>query len=270
MIVQPQDGQLLLIRQTDHAVLAGLLAEHWGNADFARPSPREAVIAAAAHHDDGWLLWEAAPRIDPSTRRPYQFTAMPIAEHIAFYRAGIERVLALAPYAGLLTVMHLAGLYQMRFGSDRSLPPRNLSGDEERVQRQFLDELRQQQESLQRKLPQHGVPASWLEERRLWCNYKLLQMYDRLSLYFCTAPPHLATLEPAPLDYEGGETQLTLTPLTERTVAITPYPFDRSPLPFTLRACIVPDRDYASDDDFRVVFAAAPFTELYFEVCTQG
>jgi hypothetical protein len=270
MIVQPHDGQLLLIRQTDHAALAGLFAEHWGNADFARPSPRDSVIAAAFHHDDGWLLWEAAPRIDPATRRPYQFTAMPIAEHVGFYRAGIERVLAFAPYAGLLTVMHLAGLYQMRFGSDRSMQPKSLSREEEQVQRQFLDELRQQQESLRQELPQHGVPSSWLEERRLWANYKLLQVYDRLSLYFCTAPPHPATLEPAPVDYEGGETQLTLTPLTERTVAIMPYPFDRSPLPFTLRAFIVPDRDYQNDDDFRAMFAAAPFTELSFDVCAQG
>ncbi|HTU23653.1 MAG TPA: DUF3891 family protein [Gemmataceae bacterium] len=266
MILQTHGGQLLLIRQTDHAALAGVFAEHWGNADFARPSPRDPLIAAAIHHDDGWLLWEAAPRLDPAVRRPYQFTAMPAAEHVSFYRAGIERVLAFAPYAGLLTVMHLAGLYQMRFDTDRSIQPKNLSAEEERLQRQFLDELQQQQEALRRELPQQGVPASWLEEHRLWCNYKLLQMYDRLSLYFCTAPPRSAVLEPAPLDYEGGETQLTLTPLTERTVAITPYPFDRSPLPFTVRACIVPDRDYASDNDFRAVFAAAPLTELSFEV----
>lgn len=270
MIVQPHDGQLLLIRQTDHAALAGLFAEHWGNADFARPSPHDSLIAAAVHHDDGWLLWEAAPRIDPATCRPYQFTSMPIAEHVAFYRAGIDRVLALAPYAGLLTVMHLAGLYQMRFGSDRSMQPKSLSSEEEQVQRQFLDELRQQQESLRQELPEHGVPSSWMEKRRLWTNYKLLQVYDRLSLYFCMAPPHSATLEPVPLDYQSGETQLTLTPLTERTVAIAPYPFDRSPLSFAVRAVLAPDRDYQNDDDFRAVFAAAPCLELSFEVCTQG
>ena len=85
MIVQPHNGQLLSIRQTDHAALAGLFAEHWDNADFARPSPRHPLIAAAVHHDDGWLLWEAVPRIDPTTRRPYQFTAMPIADHVGFY-----------------------------------------------------------------------------------------------------------------------------------------------------------------------------------------
>ncbi len=269
MIVQPRDGQLLLIRQTDHAVLAGIFAEHWGNTDFAVPSPRDAVITAAIHHDDGWLLWEAAPRLDPSTRRPYQFTAMPLAEHIGFYRAGIEQVLKLAPYAGLLTLMHLAGLYQMRFGTDRHMQPKKLSGDEERMRQQFLDELHGQQQSLLWELPQRGVPASWLEERRLWCNYKLLQMYDRLSLYFCTAPPRPITLEPAPRDYEGSETQLILTPLTERTVAISPYPFDQSPLSFSVPAHAVPDHNYESDDAFRTVYSQAPVVELHFEVCAR-
>jgi hypothetical protein len=270
MIVQPRDGQLLLIRQTDHAVLAGTFAEHWGNATFAVPSPRDPVIAAAVHHDDGWSLWEAAPRVDPATHRPYQFTAMPIAEHVGFYRAGIERVLARDKYAGLLTVLHLAGLYQMRFGTDWQMPSKQLSDDDERLQRQILGELQEQQQALLRELPQQGVPAAWLEERPLWTNYKLLQIFDRLSLYFCMAPPHPATLEPVPSDYEGGDTQLTLRPFTERTVALTPYPFDCDPLPLSLRAAVASDRAYRDDEDFRTEFASASVVELRFEVCGGG
>jgi hypothetical protein len=267
MIVQPRDGQLLLIRQTDHAALAGVFATHWGNTTFTVPSPRDPLITAARHHDDGWLVWEAAPRVNPATRRPYQFTAMPITEHVGFYREGIDRVLARDRYAGLLTVMHLAGLYQMRFGTDRQMPAKQLSAEDERAQRQMLDELQRQQEGLCQELPRQGVPAEWLQEQRLWANYKLLQIFDRLSLYFCMAPPWLATLEPVPLDYVGGETQLTLQPLAERTVAVTPYPFDRDPLPFTVRAALASDRDYHGDEDFRAVFASAPIVELRFEVC---
>jgi hypothetical protein len=268
MIVQPRDGQLLLIRQTDHAALAGVFSEHWGNSTFAVPSPRDPMITAALHHDDGWIQWEAAPRIDPPTHRPYQFTAMPFAEHIGFYRAGIDRVLARNRYAGLLTVMHLAGLYQLRYGTDRQMPAKQMLPEAERMQRQMLGELQRQQEDLRLDLPLQGVPSAWLEDRRLWCNYKLLQVFDRLSLYFCVAPPRPATLEPAPLDYKGGETQLTLRPVTERIVAVAPYPFDCDPLPLALRASVVPDRDYSSDDDFGTVFAAAPVIELRFEVCS--
>jgi hypothetical protein len=192
---------------------------------------------------------------------------MPIAEHLGFYRAGIDRVLGLSPYAGLLTVMHLAGLYQMRFGTDRQMPARTLSSDEERVQRQMLGELQNQKESLCRQLPGQGVPAAWLEDRRLWCNYKLLQVFDRLSLYFCMAPPRPAMLGPAPLDAEDGEVELTLRPVEPQRVAITPYPFDRDPLPLAVTAHVAPDRDYDGDENFRVAFAAAPRTELRFEVC---
>lgn len=266
MIVQPRDGRLLLIRQTDHAALAGVFAEHWGNSVFAVPHPRSPLLTAAVHHDDGWLIWERAPRIDPATRRPYQFTAMPTDEHIGFYRTGIDSVRARDGYAGLLTTMHLAGLYQMRFGTEPQLAPRTLSAEEESRQRRFLDELHQQQESLRRELRSEGVPAEWLEDRPLWCNYKLLQMFDRLSLYFCTAPPRPAALGPAPLDYAGGETLLTLRPIDETTVRITPYPFNRSPLPLTVRGCMVADRDYRDDDDFRAAFASAVPVELAFAV----
>ncbi len=267
MIVQRRDGQLLLIRQTDHAVLAADLARHWGNASFAAPFPRDPVVFAAEHHDDGWSIWEAAPRVDPTTRRPYQFTALPIAEHVGFYRSGIESVVARDPYAGLLTAMHLAGLYQLRYGTDRHIQPRSLPEDEERLKRRFVDELSQQQQALRQDLPRQGVPAAWLEERRLWCNYKLLQVYDRLSLYFCVAPPRPFVLEPVPVDYDGRESQLTLRPESECRVSFAPYPFDRSPLTVTVRAAVVPDRDYEGNEDFRHAFAKAPIIELRFALC---
>jgi hypothetical protein len=266
MIVRRRDGQLLLIRQTDHAVLAGDLARHWGNAGFAAPSPRDPVLFAAERHDDGWLIWEAAPRVDPATRRPHQFTSLPIAEHVGFYRTGIERVMARDSYAGLLTIMHLAGLYQMRYGTDRHTQPRTLPEDQERLKRRFVAELSEQQQALRQDLPRQGVPEAWLEEQCLWVNYKLLQVFDRLSLYLCVAPPRSSFLEPVPLDYEGRETQLSLRPLSERSVSIAPYPFDHSPFPVSVRAGVVPDREYDGDEDFRQAFVAAPVVELQFEL----
>jgi hypothetical protein len=264
MILQPRDGRLLLIRQTDHAALAGELAEHWGNREFSAPVPRQALLVAAAHHDDGWLLWEAAPRVDPATRRPYQFTDMPLAEHAAFYRAGISRVLAEAPYAGLLVNMHLAGLYQRRFGTDPDMPVKPRTPEEDQALREILEQLEDQRRTLHGHLPASGVPAPFLDENHLGTNYKLLQVFDRLSLYFCTTPPRESTLGPVPVDYEGHEARLALRPLDGQTVAVSPYPFDADPLRVGVRASVVPDRPYDGDDDFRAAFAAAPTTELSF------
>jgi hypothetical protein len=264
MILQPRDGRLLLIRQTDHAALAGRLAEHWGNSHFSPPVPRQAVLAAAAHHDDGWLLWEAAPRVDPATRRPYQFTDMPLVEHATFYRAGISRVLAAAPYAGLLVNMHLAGLYQRRYGTDPGMPVKPRTPQEDQALREIMEQLEGQQRSLRAQLAASGVPTPFLEENHLGTNYKLLQVFDRLSLYFCTAPPRETTLAPVPVDYEGREARLALRPLDAQTVAVSPYPFDTDPLIVGVRASLVPDRAYDNDEDFRAAFAAAPTTELSF------
>jgi hypothetical protein len=105
-----------------------------------------------------------------------------------------------------------------------------------------------------------------LEEGHVWANYKLLQIFDRLSLYFCTRPPRSLTLGPAPADYNGQDVELTLEPLGGQAVRLTPWPFDVNPLPVRVRASVVPDRPYRDDADFRATFAAAPVTELEFEL----
>ena len=65
MIVREEpDGSLLLINQTDHAAISGLFAAHWGNSEFERPHPSEAVVRAAIFHDAGWYRYQTSPRYD--------------------------------------------------------------------------------------------------------------------------------------------------------------------------------------------------------------
>ena len=74
MIVRERpDGTLILIAQTDHAKLSGQCAAHWGNKEFARLQPYEAVVRAAMFHDSGWYGYEASPSIAPDTGRPLNF-----------------------------------------------------------------------------------------------------------------------------------------------------------------------------------------------------
>jgi len=67
VIIQEQGDHLILIRQTDHAVLSGYFARECGNESFARPEPIESFQLAATEHDNGWNEWELQPRIDPVT-----------------------------------------------------------------------------------------------------------------------------------------------------------------------------------------------------------
>src|SRR3982074_19822 len=100
MIVQDQGDELVLIRQTDHAVLSGFFAREWGNELFQRPEPFESLCLAASEHDNGWREWELQPQIDPKTRLPYSFMSIPTDTHIELYQRGIERVVKADRYAG--------------------------------------------------------------------------------------------------------------------------------------------------------------------------
>jgi hypothetical protein len=111
MIIQEQGDHLILIRQTDHAVLSGYFARESGNENFVRPEPFESFQLAATEHDNGWNEWELQPRIDPATFLPYSFMSLPTTEHMDLYQRGIERVVKVDRYAGLLVSMHCAGLY---------------------------------------------------------------------------------------------------------------------------------------------------------------
>src|SRR5207237_2788018 len=92
MILQEQGDQLVLIRQTDHAVLSGFFAREWGNDLFKRPEPFESFRLAVSEHDNGWREWELAPQIDPKTHLPYTFMSLPTEDHMQLYQRGLERI----------------------------------------------------------------------------------------------------------------------------------------------------------------------------------
>jgi hypothetical protein len=265
MIVQPRADDLVLIRQTDHAALSGTFAENWGNALFTLPEPRLSVRLAATHHDEGWHQWEASPRVDPATRRPYQFTDLPTAEHAAFYRKGIDRVCARDRYAGLLVCMHLAGLYRLRLGPNNPFGQGQPAADEERDLREILGSLQKQQQELSNSLAAEGVPERLLRDPVLGVNYRLLQFFDRLSLYFCLRPPDERLLE-VPCDYSGKVAEIAIHPVATGVVALHPYPFRSVPLLVSVKGHVVPDRAYADDEDFRREFASGVSVEMKFEL----
>lgn len=269
MIVRSTDGDLLLVRQTDHAALSGALAREWGNDTFVRPEPFDSVCLASALHDNGWLQWDGAPKIDPATGFPYQFTDLPVEEHLTFYLRGIAQVMEQDRYAGLLVSMHCSGIYKQRYGTDPGLKLRRHTPEVEHVVQDFLSRLESQQKDLRAELRGSGalkLKRSNLEEAAIWSNYKLLQMMDRLSLYFCMAPITPRILGSAPLDYEENDVELSLNPVNDDAVVISPYPFRRSPLHISVEARVLPKQAYQSDEHLRATLACAMTHSLSFIV----
>ena len=211
MIVRDAGEAWQVVLQTDHADLAGAFARAW-----SEQGPRhEAVALAAQRHDDGWAVWERAPRLD-ETGAPVNFLAVDVRSHLAFYRAGIAAITEQDAHAGLLVSMHGAGIYRQRYGLDPALGLSRAAEAQEEVEA-FVAE---------QEAKYGGEPGERLGD------YELLQLFDRLSLYFCMR------------DVETGEAAEIqghrLEPIAPWHVRIAPYPFGESPARFSLLRRVIP------------------------------
>jgi hypothetical protein len=211
VIVRDAGDAWQVVLQTDHADLSGAFARAW-----AEQGPSHAsLVVAAERHDDGWAVWEQAPRVD-ETGKPVNFLEVDVRSHLAFYRAGIAAIAEQDADAGLLVSMHGAGIYRQRYGLDPALKLTRAPELQEEV-----DAFVAEQEATF-----GGEPG----ERR--DDYALLQVYDRLSLYFCMR------------DVEAGEEfefqGYRLEPLAPWRVRLSPYPFGASPAAFSLVRRLIP------------------------------
>jgi Protein of unknown function (DUF3891) len=201
MIVRDLGDAWQVILQTDHADLSGAFARAW------RTPVSESLVIAAERHDDGWAVWEQAPRVDDQGK-PVNFLEVDIRSHLAFYRAGIAAITEQDADAGLLVSMHGAGIYRQRYGLDPALGLARAAEVQELVN------------------AFGGSPGDRQDD------YELLQLFDRLSLYFCMR------------DLVGGEAAelqgYALEPVGPWRVALDPFPFAESPSSFSLVRRVVP------------------------------
>lgn len=250
---------LRAVLQTDHARLCGHFAAAWGADPYRAPEPLAAVRLAADLHDEGWLEWERAPRVQHGAGRPIDFMRLPTEDHTELYRRGIRIATEADPYAGLLVSLHGTGLYLRRYGYMEHLTfPEVPPASRELVER-FLSE----QEALQARLHSELKP----DEEALWTHYRWLQGWDLLSLYVCLreqsgADPFLLGIMPC---YPGGpETMMRVQGAGPGLFRVSPWPFTASTLTLELPVRYVPNRSYPSDQAFQEAFAMAPLETVTF------
>jgi hypothetical protein len=223
MIVRDLGDAWQVVLQTDHADLSAAFARAWST-----PVSRSLLIATE-RHDDGWSVWEQSPRVDEDGK-PVNFLEVDVRSHLAFYRAGIAAITEQDADAGLLVSMHGAGIYKQRYGLDPGL---GLTRAAEA--REAVDAFVAEQEA------KFGS-----EPGDRWDDYELLQLFDRLSLYFCMR------------DVEAGEEAALqayrLEPVGPWHVRLAPFPFVSSPARFSLVRRVIPKADAVD------VLAAEPRT----------
>lgn len=255
MIVVDLGDRYQFVTQPDHAELAGQFADHWGG-DVDRPAPFESLAVAAYLHDVGWEAYDRRPRLDDDGE-PVDFRGMPADPWVPLYEEGIDAVVDLDPYAGLLVSLHGAGLRNRRYGLSPEWPETPPAFEafverEERRQRRLLDDLLSGERSdrllstaddaaLSAMHDPDRVPEN--PEGRLWDDYRRLQAWDALSLAFCItdSPPGYDEVGPVPAG--GGSETLSITRVgavdTRETAGdgvftIDPYPFETAPLVVTV------------------------------------
>jgi len=209
MIVRDLGDAWQVVLQTDHADLSAAFARAW-----REPLP-PSLVTAAERHDDGWAVWEQAPRVG-ADGAPVNFLDVEIRSHLAFYRAGIAAITEQDPDSGLLVSMHGAGIYRQRYGLDPALGLARRGELQDEVEAFVAEE----------ESKFGGSPG----DRQ--ADYELLQLFDRLSLYFCMR------------DVVGGEAaelqSYRLEPVGPWRVRMDPYPFAESLSHFSLLRRILP------------------------------
>lgn len=257
MISGRKDSRLVLVLQTDHSRVAGLLAAHWGNAEFGEPRPYGSMVLAAQEHDGGWWDWEIRPTL---SEEGYPLDYIGSISRLRsvwldFYRNGIERVAERDPYAGLMVLMHAVGLCTRGMG----LLPRMPDYSEIPEVREALRRLEARRQELVEDLRRSETHREVATDEHLWTNFRLMEVVEPLAQFICNRYPFNSTerrngpgntFEHAPVRPGREDVTLTVDVLDGERARLRPYPFDVDPLEIPIPARLVPDRRYASQEEF--------------------
>ncbi len=248
----------LAIRMDEHTALAGQFARVFGNQRFEPVEPRELMLYLVANHDNGWAGFDAAPKTDARTGLPYNLVDTP-AEDITRTSAGSPEFNEQRhPYCGLLSSMHSWGLYNGRYGLSDKVLIDTIPAHERSLADRMLDGELRRQERLKATLAAAAESAAWIEEPHLFQNYKQLQFFDTLALYFNCA--HEAARGPTSFDHvpmnARQDVTIELRPLRPGVYELSPYPFDHSPAGFKFSGRYI--EPATSDADWSAVFSRAP------------
>lgn len=217
----------------EHNDLCGQFARAFGNDQFERLDPFEEMVYVVSHHDYGWDEFDTNPTVDPKTRMPAGIGAAPADMTIEANRRSPQYNEARHLYCGLLASMHSWGLFNERYGySDfrvrkgGSLSVPIPSGNRD-AGLAMLDGERARQERLRAALAADPRTRPWVEEKHLFQNYKQLQFFDTLALYFNLRHESEREVEVythVPMTAEK-DANVTVTPQGGLTYALAPFPF---------------------------------------------
>jgi hypothetical protein len=245
MIVQTGEegtGRFVMTME-QHTDFAATLAEHFGNDQFASVEPRELMLYLVAHHDAGWYELDTRALRDPNTGLPYHLVQTPFEEIVKTSAASPDFNTQHHPFCGLLSSMHSWGLYNGRYGMSDKVLIDSLDDARQHLLKPVMDREVERQEALKEALRCDPSTAAWAEEVNLFHNYRQLQFFDTLALYFNCTPERArepTTFLQVPMNAEENA-DVELQPLGNGAYALDPWPFAKDFLELSyLGRCLEP------------------------------
>ncbi len=173
MIIHEREDEFIMVAQHDHAQVSRDAAEFWRDDYFFGMDKKESVVLAVQEHDRCWIEPDKEPLWNEGAQQPYSFMDYPATPKLAFYKEGINEVIQMDPYAGLLCSMHYASF---------------LDDATSTIGKDFWNQEKQRQQFLLNKL---GIE----KDKLLSFHLNLLKFCDNLSLYICLNEPGTAKTE---------------------------------------------------------------------------
>jgi hypothetical protein len=230
----PEGEKHFVMSMMEHMDLCTQMGRAFGNERFESLHPYDEVLYAVANHDRGWDDYDQQPIIDPQSGLPFIMAKTPPQEAVKTNKGSPDFNEAHHPYCGLLSSMHTWGLYNKRYGFSRftlRIRPGTVSVPVLDVNRVMIDSMLdgeiKRQERLKTKLSENPATRALIEDPQLFQNYKQLQFFDTLSLYF-----HLyhasergnETYIHVPISSEE-DTTVEVRQISDRVYSLDPFPF---------------------------------------------
>ncbi len=261
MIVRAMpNGQLLCINQTTHALMAAQFVRHWGNADFAKPTPYAEMMLAVSQHDNGWYDWELRPRLC-ANGYPMDFLRddEPLAK-LDLWRLSVSRVYAQHPYAALPVGRHAAWLYQGSLDqiADTQVKQETIA---------FIAEQEALVPQVRQLFAGNRQFTEWLSEEALNANTRLLQFGDFAVLQVAIPWGNERVMPKCPLNHrEQVDIRMSF---DEKVIVFDPWPFGVDGFEVSIHGRLLDQRYFESDVDYHAALVEAPLHELSWNV-TRG
>ena len=262
MIIQtaPAGEPRLAVMMHEHTALSGQFARAFGNDRFEPVWPNDLMFYVVSHHDAGWAEFDRDPVTDETSALPYNLVETPAKYLTVTSRRSPDFNERHHPYCGLMSSMHSWGLYNGRYGLSKlvlidKIPP----GDRPLAERMLAGEI-DRQSKLKTQIMEDAQTARWIEKDHLFQNYKQLQFFDTLALYFNRTHPSerpKQEFEHVPLNARE-DANVTIRPRSTDVYEVSPFPFAANAAEFAFAGRLIEPGQHQKDGGWPSVLRQAP------------